>query len=57
MDSVSPSSFSLPPLSLSTLLAVVALLLLLVTTGGVVYLTAADWRDKRRQSEDKKLKR
>lgn len=45
------SSFPLP-----TLLATIAILLLLVTSVGIIYLTAADWRDKRRQSEDKKLK-
>ncbi|MGA0201090.1 MAG: hypothetical protein ACO3NK_18585 [Prochlorotrichaceae cyanobacterium] len=43
-------------LSLPILLATIAILLMMVTTGGVIYLTAADWRDKRRQSEDKKLR-
>jgi hypothetical protein len=32
-----------------TLLATLALVLLVITTGGVVYLTAAEWRDRRRQ--------
>jgi hypothetical protein len=51
------SSFSIPPFSFPLLLATIAIVLLLVTTGGVLYLTAADWRDKRRQSEDQKLKK
>jgi hypothetical protein len=33
----------------STLLAGVASALLLFVTGGVVYLSAVDWRDKRRR--------
>jgi hypothetical protein len=35
--------------STSTLLAWVASALLLFVTGGVVYLSAVDWRDKRRR--------
>ncbi len=35
--------------STSTLLAGVASALLLFVTGGVVYLSAVDWRDKRRR--------
>ncbi|MGA1473654.1 MAG: hypothetical protein ACO4AI_00560 [Prochlorothrix sp.] len=35
--------------SVSTLLATIALGLMVVLTGGVVYLTAADWRDRRRR--------
>lgn len=33
-------------------LAVLALVLLVVVTGGVTYLTAADWRDRRRRKND-----
>lgn len=32
----------------------VALVLLVVVSGGILYLTAAEWRDRRRQSRDKK---
>lgn len=35
-----------------SVLAVLALVLLVVVTGGVVYLTAADWRDRRRRKND-----
>lgn len=35
--------------SVATLLATLALGLMVVLTGGVAYLTAADWRDRRRQ--------
>jgi len=35
--------------SSSTLLAAVASALLLFVTGGVVYLSAVDWRDRRRR--------
>ena len=38
--------------SASTILATVALALMVVVTGGIAYLTAADWRDKRRQKRD-----
>ena len=48
---------SFPPFSFATVLAIVAIALLVVTTGGVLYLTAAEWRDRRRQSADKKLQR
>ncbi|MGD1938810.1 MAG: hypothetical protein ACFCA4_14840 [Cyanophyceae cyanobacterium] len=40
--------------SLLPILAGVAALLLVVVTGGVVYLTASEWRDRRRQDRDKK---
>ena len=39
--------------SLLPILAGVAALLVVVT-GGVVYLTASEWRDRRRQDRDKK---
>jgi heme/copper-type cytochrome/quinol oxidase subunit 2 len=35
-----------------SLLAIVALVLMVVVTGGVLYLTAADWRDRRRRKQD-----
>lgn len=39
--------------SFLTVLAVVALGLLVTVTGGIVYLTLADWRDRRRQDQEK----
>lgn len=35
-----------------SVLAVLALILLVTVTGGVIYLTAADWRDRRRRKND-----
>ncbi|MGB3136042.1 MAG: hypothetical protein WBG38_19525 [Nodosilinea sp.] len=35
-----------------SVLATLALALMVVVTGGVVYLTAADWRDRRRRKND-----
>jgi CHASE3 domain sensor protein len=41
-----------------SILAIVALVLLVGVTGGVVYLTLADWRDRRRrEDETRELKR
>lgn len=40
--------------SLFPILAAIAMALLLVVTGGVVYLTASEWRDRRRQDRDQK---
>ena len=41
-----------------SILAIVALMLLVGVTGGVVYLTLADWRDRRRrEDETRELKR
>jgi hypothetical protein len=37
-----------------SILALVALLLLVAVTGGVGYLTVTDWRDRRRQEEEKR---
>ncbi|MBH8556002.1 hypothetical protein I8751_27405 [Nostocaceae cyanobacterium CENA357] len=37
-----------------SILALVALVLLLAVTGGVGYLTLADWRDRRRQEDEKR---
>jgi CHASE3 domain sensor protein len=43
---------------LLSILAIVALVLLVGVTGGVVYLTLADWRDRRRrEDETRELKR
>ncbi|MBD2296196.1 hypothetical protein H6G06_22625 [Anabaena sphaerica FACHB-251] len=43
---------------LLSILALVALVLLVGVTGGVVYLTLADWRDRRRrEDETRELKR
>ncbi|MFQ3617468.1 MAG: hypothetical protein SNJ57_10370 [Cyanobacteriota bacterium] len=35
-------------------LAVLAALLLVSVTGGVIYLTAVEWRDRRRQDREKR---
>lgn len=35
-----------------SILALFAVVLLLGVTGGVVYLTLADWRDRRRREDD-----
>lgn len=35
-----------------SLLSTVALAMMVVVTGGIVYLTAADWRDRRRRKRD-----
>lgn len=43
--------FELTPLNI---LATVALTLMVLVTGGVLYLTAADWRDRRRQDREKR---
>jgi hypothetical protein len=37
-----------------TVLATLALGLLVVVTGGVAYLTAIEWRDRRRQDQEKR---
>ena len=42
--------------SLLPILASVAAILLVIVTGGIVYLTASEWRDRRRQDRDKKGK-
>jgi hypothetical protein len=36
----------------STVLATIALGLIVIVTGGISYLTAAEWRDRRRQKRD-----
>lgn len=40
-------------LTVLNIMAIVASGLMLIVTGGVVYLTAAEWRDRRRQQRDK----
>ncbi|HEY9642346.1 MAG TPA: hypothetical protein V6C57_17800 [Coleofasciculaceae cyanobacterium] len=40
-----------------TILATLALGLLVAVTGGVAYLTAVDWRDRRRQDQEKRSQR
>ncbi|MEB3116791.1 MAG: hypothetical protein VKL01_00380 [Limnothrix sp.] len=37
-----------------TVLSIVAMGLMVVVTGGIVYLTAAEWRDRRRQKTPQK---
>jgi hypothetical protein len=39
-----------------SLLVVTAFVLLILTTSGILYLTAAEWRDRRRQDQDKKVR-
>jgi hypothetical protein len=41
--------------SFVTVLFFAAISLLVVVSGGVVYLTAIEWRDRRRQDRDKKM--
>ncbi|MFB6276458.1 MAG: hypothetical protein ABEI32_09995 [Halothece sp.] len=38
------------------ILFVIAVVLLIFVSGGILYLTALEWRDRRRQSRDKKGK-
>lgn len=40
-----------------TILATLALGLMVLVTGGVAYLTAADWRDRRREMREIREKR
>jgi hypothetical protein len=63
MSTVNGRSFNLnlvsrqhPPMenTLFPVLSVTALVLLIVVTGGIVYLTLADWRDRRRQEQEKR---
>lgn len=46
--------FSALNLSPAALLAVTAMVLMLTLTLGVIYLTAAEWRDRRRQKQDQR---
>ncbi|MEB3312119.1 MAG: hypothetical protein VKJ02_17980 [Snowella sp.] len=34
-----------------------ALALLILVSGGIIYLTTLEWRDRRRQDQDKKMRR
>jgi hypothetical protein len=43
--------------SVVNILTFVAFAMLVVVTGGVAYLTAIDWRDRRRLSESKRKKK
>ncbi len=40
---------------LLAVLAIMSFVLLIVVTGGVVYLTAIEWRDKRRRGEEARV--
>lgn len=42
---------------LFSILVLVAFSLLVIVTGGVIYLTLADWRDRRRQDNEKQANR
>jgi hypothetical protein len=42
-------------ISIVTILFLAAAGLLVVVSGGVAYLTAAEWRDRRRQQRDRKM--
>ncbi|MGB0561391.1 MAG: hypothetical protein ACPGVO_06255 [Spirulinaceae cyanobacterium] len=42
-------------ISLLDLLFLAAIALLISISGGVIYLSTIEWRDRRRQSRDKKL--
>jgi hypothetical protein len=44
-------SFDVSPLGI---LAILAFGLLISVTGGIAYLTAAEWRDRRRQEREKR---
>ncbi|HEY9623463.1 MAG TPA: hypothetical protein V6C78_24105 [Crinalium sp.] len=44
-------SFDVSPLGF---LAIIAFGLLIAVTGGIAYLTAAEWRDRRRQEKEKR---
>lgn len=41
-------------ISALTILASIAFLLLVTISGGVLYLTLAEWRDRRRQDQEKR---
>ena len=43
--------------SLLNVLAIAASVLIVVVTGGILYLTAAEWRDRRRQDREKRQRR
>ena len=39
------------------ILIIAALILLLVVTGSVLYLTAIEWRDRRRRGQEQRIRR
>ena len=41
-------------LSVVNILALVALGMMVIVTGGIAYLTAMEWRDRRRQDREKR---
>ena len=45
------------PAQTFSVLAGLALVLMVVVTGGVIYLTAADWRDRRRRKQDQDVRK
>lgn len=51
MEGISPET------SLLIVLAAIALGLLVAVTGGVAYLTTLEWRDRRRQDQEKRDQR
>ena len=46
----------LQELSLIDILVLVAFSMLIIFTGGVLYLTIAEWRDRRRREDEKRLR-
>lgn len=43
--------------SLINILALITLALMVIITGGIGYLTAMEWRDRRRQDRERKQQR
>jgi Tfp pilus assembly protein PilW len=46
----------LQELNLIEILVLVAFSMLIIFTGGVLYLTVAEWRDRRRREDEKRLR-
>ncbi|WP_172957441.1 hypothetical protein [Aphanothece sacrum] len=44
-------------ISILDVLFVSAVVLLVLVSGGILYLTTVEWRDRRRQDRDKKMRR
>ena len=44
----------LQELTLGEILVLVAFSMLIIFTGGVIYLTVAEWRDRRRREDEKR---
>ncbi|NEP03016.1 MAG: hypothetical protein F6K58_31085 [Symploca sp. SIO2E9] len=55
LSGVATVSKSIVEISLVTVLFFSAAGLLVLVTGGIIYLTAVEWRDRRRQQRDKKM--